>query len=1215
MRVLGIDPGLTRCGWGVVEGRPGARPTALGVGVIRTLAELDLELRLLELHAAVDRAAARAPARRGRGRAGLHPEQQAARRWAPRRPPAVAALAAAQAGPAGRAGTPRARSRPRSPATAARTRSRSPPWSPGCSGSPRRPGRPTPPTPWRWPICHVWRGPARPGCAGGAGRWHRRPDPATTLPRWTGWRPDDRQRAAAGWPRSSPDGAVVEVGGVGLAVPCTPGTLARLRVGETARLSTSLIVREDSLTLYGFADDDERSLFELLQTANGVGPRLAQAVLAVHPPREVRRAVATADVKALTQVPGHRQEGRRAADPGAAGPDRRHDLGHAFDGPPRRPAGGHAGGAVAGPAARRRWSGSAGPAREADGAIASSCRSPTSRSRRPARSSRGPAAAGAPAAGPRMSAPFDRPLTGEVDGALGQDVGRLAAGRRRGAGRRGGAAAAPAARVRRPAQGAASSSRWCSRARCAAAARRTTCCCPARPGWARPASRMIIAAELGAPVRITSGPAIERSGDLAAMLTSLAPGDVLFIDEIHRIARPAEELLYMAMEDFRVDVIVGKGPGRDRDPAGDQPVHPGRRHHPRRPADRPAARPVRLRRAHGLLRAGRAGAGAGPLRRAARGRPDRRRRRGDRRPLARHAPHRQPAAAPGPRLRRGPGRRRGRPGRSPAPRSPLYDVDDLGLDRLDRAVLDALVARFGGGPVGVGTLAVAVGEEPDTVEEVCEPFLVRAGLLARTPRGRVATAAAWRHLGRPLPRGGALLGGAGGASWPYRCTVDPGCVVRAPVRRIDFQRWRATRPAAAVRVPSGRRARRARDRGNRRTRAARTGAAPHRGAARAVERHTCRGAVLPDHPDRPVRRGAVRAPRAAAQARAGPGAGPPGVPDHRYAGHDHRRPARHRRRIGDKTIDLEIAPGVVVTFARQAILEVRQPVGTTDGVSDDGTDSGRRARVARSTAPSEPGDTDGQPLVARRPLLRRVPPDRRRFYGLIFFTAPPARPAWARPARRHHRRSPPSRPTARRRPSRRTWRRACPGKDQSSQRSRTAQRVPSTGRSPVVPGVPKSGPSPVAPSRRPHRLAHLQDRLTGERDDDAGGDLEVDGLVTDPRDGAVQAGRGHDRRTDGQGLLQGLRLGLLALALPRRQHEQHHGEQGDQDDREVLLHDRCASLPRVLLRGGCGLVGRSGTSIASVSCTARGTTGRDAHGLGRTGCAPAPRSLCAEQGL
>ena len=107
----------------------------------------------------------------------------------------------------------------------------------------------------------------------------------------------------------SPDGAVVEVGGIGLAVQCTPGTIARLQVGETARLATSLIVREDSLTLYGFADDDERSLFEMLLTASGVGPKLAQAMLAVHSPDALRRALADEDVKALTRVPGIGQKG------------------------------------------------------------------------------------------------------------------------------------------------------------------------------------------------------------------------------------------------------------------------------------------------------------------------------------------------------------------------------------------------------------------------------------------------------------------------------------------------------------------------------------------------------------------------------------------------------------------------------------------------------------------------------------------------------------------------------------------------------------------------------------------------------------------------------------------------------------------------------------------------------------------------------------------
>ncbi len=107
----------------------------------------------------------------------------------------------------------------------------------------------------------------------------------------------------------SPDGAVVDVGGVGLAVSCSPGTIAALRVGETARLATSLVVREDSLTLYGFASDDERALFELLQTANGVGPKLAQTMLAVHPPRELRRAIATSDYAMLTRVPGIGRKG------------------------------------------------------------------------------------------------------------------------------------------------------------------------------------------------------------------------------------------------------------------------------------------------------------------------------------------------------------------------------------------------------------------------------------------------------------------------------------------------------------------------------------------------------------------------------------------------------------------------------------------------------------------------------------------------------------------------------------------------------------------------------------------------------------------------------------------------------------------------------------------------------------------------------------------
>ena len=236
---------------------------------------------------------------------------------------------------------------------------------------------------------------------------------------------------------------------------------------------------------------------------------------------------------------------------------------------------------------------------------------------------------------------------------------------------------------------------------------------------------------------------------------------MLFLDEIHRMARPAEEMLYVAMEDFRVDVVVGKGPGATAIPLEIRAVHPRRRHHPRRAAARAAARPVRLHRAHGLLRA------AEDLERSSPARP-------------RCSASRCTRTAP----REIAGRSRGTPRianrllrrvrdfaqvrgdgvvtrRSRRAALAVYEVDELGLDRLDRAVLDALVRRFGGGPVGLSTLAVAVGEEPETVEEVAEPFLVRAGLLARTPRGRVATPAAWEHLGLPVPPG--LPWGAGGS--------------------------------------------------------------------------------------------------------------------------------------------------------------------------------------------------------------------------------------------------------------------------------------------------------------------------------------------------------------------------------------------------------------------------------------------------------------------
>ncbi|MFD2081050.1 holliday junction DNA helicase RuvB [Actinopolymorpha cephalotaxi] len=270
------------------------------------------------------------------------------------------------------------------------------------------------------------------------------------------------------------------------------------------------------------------------------------------------------------------------------------------------------------------------------------------------------------------------------------------------------------------------------------------------PGLGKTTLAMIIAAELSAPLRVTSGPAIQHAGDLAAILSSLAEGEVLFLDEIHRMSRPAEEMLYMAMEDFRVDVVVGKGPGATAIPL-----------------EIPPFTLVGATTRAGLL--------PGPLR--------------DRfgftghleyyevdelDEIVRRSAHLLDVPITDDAAREVAGRSRGTPRianrllrrvrdyaqvradgvvrtKTAQAALELYEVDEEGLDRLDRAVLDALCRRFGGGPVGVSTLAVAVGEERETVEEVAEPFLVRRGYLARTPRGRVATPAAWRQLGLAPP--------------------------------------------------------------------------------------------------------------------------------------------------------------------------------------------------------------------------------------------------------------------------------------------------------------------------------------------------------------------------------------------------------------------------------------------------------------------------------
>lgn len=270
------------------------------------------------------------------------------------------------------------------------------------------------------------------------------------------------------------------------------------------------------------------------------------------------------------------------------------------------------------------------------------------------------------------------------------------------------------------------------------------------PGLGKTTMAMIIAQEMGSALRMTSGPALERAGDLAAMLSNLMEGDVLFIDEIHRIARPAEEMLYMAMEDFRIDVIVGKGPGATSIPLEIAPftlvgatTRAGMLTGPLRDRfgftaqmefyDAQDLTRVVLR-AAGILGVDISQEASAEIARRSRGTPR----------IANRLLRRVRDFAD---VHSG-----GRITLDVARRAlVVFDVDEQGLDRLDRAVLDALVRGHGGGPVGVNTLALAVGEEPSTVEEVCEPYLVRAGMIARTPRGRVATAQAWHYAGLEPP--------------------------------------------------------------------------------------------------------------------------------------------------------------------------------------------------------------------------------------------------------------------------------------------------------------------------------------------------------------------------------------------------------------------------------------------------------------------------------
>jgi Holliday junction DNA helicase RuvB len=274
------------------------------------------------------------------------------------------------------------------------------------------------------------------------------------------------------------------------------------------------------------------------------------------------------------------------------------------------------------------------------------------------------------------------------------------------------------------------------------------------PGLGKTTLAGIVSTEMGSHLHITSGPALERAGDLAAILTKLDEGDVLFIDEIHRLSRAVEEILYPAMEDFQLDIVVGKGPAASSIRLTMPPftlvgatTRTGMITGPLRDrfglvarldyydADELQAIVVR---AAGILEVAIDTDGAWEIARRSRGTP-----RIANRLLRRvrdFAEVRHEGSVTADIARAG---------------LQLFGIDDLGLDKVDRAILSAMCEQFDGGPVGLATVAISVGEQPDTVEDVYEPFLIQQGMIARTPRGRVAMPAAYQHLGLAVPRRGA----------------------------------------------------------------------------------------------------------------------------------------------------------------------------------------------------------------------------------------------------------------------------------------------------------------------------------------------------------------------------------------------------------------------------------------------------------------------------
>jgi len=270
------------------------------------------------------------------------------------------------------------------------------------------------------------------------------------------------------------------------------------------------------------------------------------------------------------------------------------------------------------------------------------------------------------------------------------------------------------------------------------------------PGLGKTTLAAILAGEMGAQLRMTSGPALERAGDLAAILSNVEAGDVMFIDEIHRLPRAVEEILYTAMEDFQLDIVIGKGAGASSIRLDLPPftlvgatTRVGRVSPPLRDRFgyvaridfyRPEELDEIVRRSAGLMGIDVEPDGATIIAERSRGTPR----------IANRLLRRVRDFADV--------RRDGVVDRQTAEQAlQVFEVDEAGLDRVDRAILESMIHKFAGGPVGLSTLAIAVSEEQQTVEDAYEPFLIQTGFLQRTPRGRVATALAYRHLGLDVP--------------------------------------------------------------------------------------------------------------------------------------------------------------------------------------------------------------------------------------------------------------------------------------------------------------------------------------------------------------------------------------------------------------------------------------------------------------------------------